>query len=176
MILKTKSILGLLILNSMNIAYLEIMTWVGSSVVWYAKHYYGMIRFGDERVDVECKLMKEEVDKLNVDSREDFFLGSKYKVGEMTTRFSDKKKLIKEAIKLFKKDSHGYDALLEGRQGVCDPLKILVGPKDIMKKANLLWELFEERGGWGCPEDEESKVRIITDKWDEIVGKFWERD
>ena len=160
----------------MKTAYLEITTWVGSSIVWYAKHYYAKIRFGDGTVNVRCKLAKKETGKLNVESREDFFPGSKYRVGEETTRFSNKKKLIREAIKLFKKDPHGYDVLLEGDHCWADPMKMLVGPKDVMGKANSLWELFERRKGWDCPEEEEKEVRKITNKWDKIVGVFYERD
>lgn len=160
----------------MKTSYLEIFTWAGSSVVWFAKHYYGKIWFGDKNIDVEYVLIKKDTTKLNIDSREDFFPGSKYKIGETTSRFLDKERLIKEAIKLFKKDSYEYDVLLEGDHCTCDPQKMLIGPDGISEKANLIWEQFESYDGWNCQKSEEQEVRKICDRWDEIVGKHWERD
>ena len=158
----------------MKTAYLTILTWTDSLIVMMALHYYGRIRFGEkDSVDVEFILTKDDATKMNMDR--DVYIYGRYKTGESSTAFTDEKKLIKEAIKLFKKDPHGYDVLLKGDHYICDPQKVICGPKDIMLKANRLWNKFESYNGWGCKEEDESRVRVICDKWDDIIGKVWER-
>ena len=158
-------------------AYLVISTWVGSSVVWYAEHYYARIMFGDKRVDVTKKLTKREAAFLNRGEKyKDPTLQSEYKEGEDSGRFVDKDKLAKAAVALFKENSYGYDALLEGEIAVCDPMRMLVGPKDILRHANVLWRKFEGLRGWGCSKEEEPAVQKICDQWEEMVGNYWERN
>lgn len=162
----------------MKTAHLVILTWKDSIAAFGAVHYYGKIRFGKDSkdlVDVEFILTKDDATKMNMDRDADIY--GRYHAGESSDAFTDKKKLIKEAIKLFKKDSHGYDILLEGDHCIVDPQKIIYGPKDVMIRANIIYEEFENYDGWGCNEEDEPKVREICDNWDEVLGgKFWERD
>lgn len=158
----------------MKTAFLTILTWKGTSA-FGATHYYGRIRFGKESIEVEFILTKNEATKMNMDRDADIY--GRYHAGEESTAFTNEKKLIKEAIKLFKKDPHGYDVLLKGNHCTVDPQEIIAGPKDVMVKANIIYEAFESYNGWGCKEGDNKKVQAICDKWDIVLGgKFWERD
>ena len=167
----------------MRNAFLEVTSWEGSSVFW-AVHHYGKLHFGSgmkDRVEVQFTLSAEDAKDLN---REDDFGGPKgmWKAGEKYDGFTDKKKLIRAAIRLFKKDPHGYDVLLLGDHCTCDPQKMLVGPKDVMLAANILHEEFESHNGWGFSYQTRAKeiddqVKVICNKWDIVLGgKSWERD
>jgi hypothetical protein len=159
----------------MKKAYLHIITWVGT-IVMYADHYYGSIRFGDERVEVRYKLTVADAKRFN--RAESGAIGPrtirKYNPGDESTRFSDRNKLIKEAIKLFKKDDHGYEILIEGDNSICDPQKILVGPNKIKAEANALCDEFDHYCGWDCRSEDECRVDDICKKWESIVGPVWE--
>jgi len=154
----------------MKAAFLEIRSWTDSGVVW-AEHWYGSLYFGDKRVDVHYVLNEVEAKKLN---KADNLLGRgilSYNVGEETSRFLSKEKLVKEAIKLFNQDPHGYDILLEGEHYVLDPMKMLVGPEILLKEANQIWKQFESFDGWNCKREEEKEVKEICDQWDILVGR-----
>jgi len=132
----------------MKKAYLEITTWKGT-FVWYADHYYGSLRFGDERIDVNCKPTG----------------------GDEPCGFTDEEKLVKSATELFKQDSHGYEILIKGSSHVCFPQKILVGPSEIKAEANGLYNQYvNHEGGWN------HEMKNIFEKWDSIVGPVWENE
>lgn len=152
-----------------KIAYLDIRTWVGTYYVWYAQHYYGHIEFGNKKVELYTKLTAEEAEKMN---KKDSSLlpAAQYKEGEQTSRFTDKNLLIVEAIKEFAKNSHGYEILIEGESAVCDPQRMLVGPEEMMEKANSIWEEFESFDGWNCRKEQEPLVEEICKRWEEVVG------
>ncbi len=153
----------------MKKAYLQITTWKGT-LVWYAAHYYGCLRFGDERVDLQDKLTEAGAKRFNKAERDSLY---KYKAGDETDRFSDEEKLIKSAIELFKKDDHGYEILLKGDNSYCDPKKVLAGSPEIMVEANKLFDQYEENGGWDCINKQ--KIERICEQWDLLVGPVWEK-
>ncbi len=158
-------------------AYLKISTWVGNSIVWYAEHYYGVIKFGDKRVDVTAPLTKAEVARLNKgEEYKDPELRSEYKVGEESGRFTDKKKLTERAIELFEENSYGYDVLLEGSDAVCDPQEMIAGPDEEMARANYFWRAFEDYNGWGADEKDWPALEKISKDWEAVVGDYFERN
>lgn len=73
----------------------------------------------------------------------------------MCSRFDTEEEVIRSGINIFKKfiQPQGFDTLILGEKSVLDPQFILVGDKDLVNKANRLYNTFEEYGGWGC-EDE----------------------
>jgi len=154
------------------IAYLEITTWVGSSVV-YGEHYYGKIFFGQDYVDVYTILTRTEAIKLNKAEEWSVFpYGIRYKQGEETSRFTDKKKLIKCATEVFNKKikPKGFNILLECSKCIIDPCYMIIGPDNIKSKANKLWKQFEKFNGWECDKVNESKVQKICDEWSKLIN------
>lgn len=156
----------------MKIAFLHITTWVNSYDM-FAQHYYGRIVFDDkESVDVDFTLTKADAAKLNKKERDSLTrIPSNYEAGETSGRFDSKERLYEEAIKLFNSDPHGCEILLVGEPYVYDPMEMIVGPEEIIKEANVLWENFEEFDGWGCSKQEEPVVQTICDMWEELVGR-----
>jgi len=160
----------------MKTAYLEVTTYVGTSMVWYAEHYYGRIMFGKKKVEVTAPLTKTDAARLNKGERyKDPVLQSEYKAGEESGRFYNKNKLIKAAITLFNEDSHGYEALLLGESPVCDPMLMLIGPIKAMEKANRLHKEFEEYDGWNADRNHWPVLEAISEKWESLVGDHCER-
>lgn len=157
-------------------ANLQISTWVGSSVVWYAEHYYATIKFGDKKVDVTAPLTKAEAARLNKgEEYKNPELRSEYKVGEESGRFTDEKRLIKRAIELFEEDSYGYDALLLGDVAVCDPQEMIAGPCELMARANYFWRAFEDYNGWDARKKHWPALEKISKDWEAVVGNYFER-
>lgn len=132
---------------------LEVSTWKGSGVVYWAEHYYGKLKGSlavkeprrenfnwdtYEDVEVEYELGEKEALALNKESAEGGLLGD-YKVGETSTRFFSEEKLMVEAVETARR--LGYDALLLGSYSCCSPQKVLFGPK--MDELNAIWEKYE---------------------------------
>lgn len=165
----------------MKVAYLKITTWVNSYAVM-AEHYYGEIIFGDNqwsketpKEEVEYAMSYTEAVRMNKsDSMRMIPFNLKRKEGDKSGAFKDRDRLIEEAIKLFKKDSKGFNVLLEGGPDYIDPHKMLIGPENMTEKANKIYEQFESYNGWGCEPSEEKIVQSISNDWSDITGLYKE--
>lgn len=89
------------------------------------------------------------------------------------------KSAIADAVKWAKEQKIPNLILFHGEGAVCDPMKILVGPKDLKKAANILWKEMEDNGGWYqgdmrtiTPEGRQQNrnARKISNKWNAMFG------
>ena len=129
--------------------WLRVITWVGTSV-FYAQHYHASI--------------------VNEHGSEVF---------RGPVRKSEKSAMT-DAVKWAKGQKNIVNFILFlGEYAVCDPMKTLVGPKDLKLSANRLWEEFEKLGGWyqghmrdRTPHDKQhDKVcEQISEKWNALFG------
>jgi hypothetical protein len=153
-----------------NVGVCTTTTWVGSSVVYYAQHYYARIEgvlskvgeFGVQREEVDYELGPEETAKLNEENSSSEFPMSDYEVGERCTRFFSYQKVLAAAIE--KGKFLGYDALLLGDTCVCDPQFVLYGPA--MEELNAIHQLCEENNWW---EGDEEEMQRLSDRWHEVA-------
>lgn len=153
---------------SEKFAFLIVTTWVGSSTVWFAKHYYGRVEFNKQSVDVRRMLTVAEARKLNKDeSLRDGARGA-YKAGDMTGRFCDQALIIEIAKKLYKEEFPEALGLVFGDRAVAEPQLILDGPKEYMDGVNELVKRAEKIGRWEVNEDE---MQEICNRWDQLTQK-----
>lgn len=140
--------------KKVHVAVLEVTTWAGSGVVWWAQHYYGKLKgskakkipktskYGVDRWEeheLEYPINAKEAKELNkeADSRG---YGGDYKVGDMSTRFFGAEKMLKVAVE--KATELGYTYLIRGSSSICSPQRCLMGPK--MDALNEIWERYEK--------------------------------
>lgn len=129
--------------------WLTVITWVGSSTCWYAEHYTASV--------------------LDENGHEEF---------RGHERLSEKS-AIADAVKWAKEQKMSNLILFHGEYAVCDPMKILVGPKNLKRAANIIWREMEASGGWYqgdmrtiTPEGKQRNrnARKISDKWNALFG------
>ncbi len=124
------------------IYHLKILTWVGYS--FGASHYWGTI-------DANYRV-KEDVPTVRLDRN----------------MFSNAE-VIAAARRWFKKNAKKGDILLHGSHCYCDPLPVLIAPRDFKTKGNALYRQAEAIGFW---ERDEAKMQRIAKAWEKLCDKF----
>lgn len=157
----------------MRTAYIIITTWVGT--VANGIHFYGKIKApGVDDIEIRYKISTSDAKLMN---RAEAWRGTRFKTkyvaGEESGAFLTEPKLIEAAVKLFN-DSlkpQGYELLLKGDNTYLDPREMLIGPPDVMEKANKLHQRYEDLKGWECRPDEEPEIERICRQWDAVTGQ-----
>ena len=142
--------------------FLEISTWAGISLG--AEHFYGKLRNSsfDKTVELLRKLTTVECIHLN---KKDNYLGLRYREGELTERFESPDLIRTLAINTWKEHYPDGEILVEG-SCIADPVRILIGPNNIKKRGNELFELAESINWY---DDEETMIKI-SNEWEELFN------
>jgi hypothetical protein len=127
------------------IYHLRIITWVGVS--FGASHYTGTI-------DANYRV-KEDVPTVRLDNRDMFSEAG----------------VIRAARRWFKKNGKRGDILLKGSHCYCDPLPVLIGPREFKTKGNALYKRAQSLDFWEHSRND-PKMEKIAKAWDKLCGDF----
>lgn len=145
------------ILKREEIVHLDIFSWGGYSP---SGHYYGsLVDHNIKSYKLFKPISRAYVKELN--SLDNMLL---YKVGDTTERFPTELSLIKFAVKEYKNIFPKARALILGSPCICDPMRVIDGPKQWKGKINRLVKKFDALNGWDNP-DNEKQVEAIWNKW-----------
>lgn len=150
-----------MIIKEEHIVFLTITSWAGLALG--ARHYYGRLRplEGDEREDVTYTMTKEDAFEFNRIEKVPECIG--YEEGEKNARFSSEAAVIFAARKQFKVDFPKAKVLVLGDCAVCEPQRILVGPRDFKREINILSKA-RDRLDWDIKEDR-PELEEISRQW-----------
>jgi hypothetical protein len=129
-----------------------------------ASHYWGTLRFGDQRHKLERILTQAQADVTNKKDRMCSHLDS-WKAGDVTHRMDSEEEVVQYAKEKWKELFPDAVALLRGSHCVADPQEMIDGPPELMKKANKLWKQGEKNDGW---EGDQKKMQKICDAWEAL--------
>ena len=148
----------------MNIAYLDITSWVGYS--FEASHYYGKLKdrtrgkFLDNWIELERQLTAADIKAFNKEDR-----SFRYEVGDLTTRFNSEQSVIDKALSMV--EELEIDVLYEGDPTYAEPQKIIFSNTGFdINKANEIFEKFDVLD-WDKNEEEKE---VTQKQWTKITG------
>lgn len=133
--------------------------------LWYAKHWYGTLKFRGKREELRRTINTEEARELNRDEGIKNADSGAYKAGMTTSRFFNKKDIIDFALKTYKNFFPKAVGLIEGDPCIAEVQKILDGPKDYMEVVN---KLSNEREQLNWDYDEE-RLNEIMKEWETLT-------
>lgn len=139
-----------------DIVFLSVSSFIGVAVE--AVHYYGRLRLlqGGESIDITYKVTKAQAAKW----------GCGYRLGDKSTRFLSRRKVINAAKKHFKIYFPKAAVLVLGRSALAEPQEILVGPKEFKDKITKLAKRYA-RLDWDIEADREEIDEILS-RWQEV--------
>lgn len=145
--------------------FLEISSFIG----YLGKHYYGKIECWNKKddkfeiIELTRRVTQEEIDK----DPEDWF---RYDVGDNTNRFNSQKEVIKKARRVWKKHFPHALVLVLGRVAVCEPQKVLSGPKEYKEEMNKLFKKISKIPRRTIEEyyNNVKKFKAIEDEFDSL--------
>jgi hypothetical protein len=124
-------------------------------------HYYGSLNFEKETINLKAPLNEKEAELIS-----DHWY--KYHKGEMSERISSSEKVIKIALKTWKKKFPNAVILLEGSSGCGSVQKCLDGDEKLKNKINKLYEQAEKIGWY---EGNEKIMTKINDKYAKLIKR-----
>lgn len=138
-----------------KIVTLEVISWAYAlggehytgSIIGYTSRKYRKDGSDYLRVEIKHRLTAGEAKKLN---KKDGARGlSLHKPGEKSNRFETQRQLELEAAKQYKKHFPKALALNVGSFAVCNPERVIAGPRTFVTAANRLIKQQEKCGGYG---------------------------
>ncbi len=140
-------------------AWLEITSYIGVS--YGARHYYGELRYGDERVQLKHRMSAADAARLN---KAHGWKG--YRAGGLSEHFDSKDQVIALAVETYKTHFPGAILLVQGNKAYAEPQPCLAGEPVLMEKINgLAAELKVEEGKNGNGQHESRRMREICDEY-----------
>jgi hypothetical protein len=147
--------------------YLKVHTYVGSATVYWAKHWQGTLFCGEDRegIPVTYNMTQGDADKSNKDDGPYGCGGAMgaYKAGEESTRFLSREVLIAAVEACWQSHYPQAKVLIEGENCVIEPQAVLIGPKEIKDRINVLYAECEALGWW--EDDHDAEVDQRVDEW-----------
>ncbi len=143
-------------------AWLEISSYIGVS--YGARHYYGELRYGDERVQLKYRMSAADATRLN---KAHGWKG--YRAGGLSEHFDSKEQVIALAVETYK--THFPDAILlvQGNKAYAEPQPCLAGEPALMEKINeLAAELKVEEA-----KEEAKNGNQESRRMREICDEYW---
>lgn len=141
---------------------LEISNYIGSIG---ASHYYGRLRGGDKRVDLEYKLSQAQATKLNkIDGK-----GYTWKRGSTTSRFESEEDIIQAALAQYKTYFPGALALVLGDYSSAGPKWTIDGPPELLGYGNDLWQEAEDMSWWDY---DPTLMDRICNEWEKLIKPY----
>lgn len=165
----------------MKFVYLEVTTWVGSSVT-FAQHFmarmYWIVGIDPlhggkvwEHSEVERVLTAQETESLNASERRrgrgtDEFHA--YEEGDTSSRFLSEEALYAAAKAQWRKECPEADALMVSHHYTLDPALVLDGDPNMVITLNMLYNRAVELDFWEKKEHE-AEMKIVYNNWKAIV-------
>lgn len=138
-----------------------------------AEHWYGKISCGDESGRKSHELKRKLTDKKEIaylNEKDDTGKIFAWKVGQETNRFKSREDVEKEALRQWKKEFPGHDALVVGLTAVADPQRPLDARKSsVFMILKCFWQHAQETGGYD--KNYKAMEEIHKEYWAWICGK-----
>lgn len=159
-----------------EVVHLNITSWVGTMAM--GEHWYGNLHFylpeyektrwglrKRHEVDVTYTLGKAEAARLNEDDPD----WHGYRVGDESSRFFLRDRLLEEALKCWKEHVPHGKVLLCGDPVELGVHEVLVGPANLKRLGNQLWQADKAEG---YEMNTRSLIRYWTDKRESIDAQW----
>ncbi len=145
--------------------YLDVSSYVGISIG--ADHYYGHLKYNDQKIELKHRLTQKEADLLNKKDGNNY---NRYKKGALSERFDTEEQVEKIAIKTWKQHFPDANILIKGSDVYIEPQPCIDGLKVIKDKINRLYKRACKLG-WFDNGNDKIVDEICDEYYHKILGK-----
>lgn len=146
-------------------AHLQIDSWAGISLG--ASHFYGNLRFEDDRKELTYKLTAAQAARLD----------DGYQAGDSTERFFTEEAVIERALSAWQRLFPRAKVLLLGNSSYIEP-KLILGmpgaPDAILMELSGIYLAAESIGFYDNPANDQ-KMDALNDRWHNIINGFLQK-
>ena len=155
----------------MKTVYLTVSSWVGVSIG--ATHTYGRLTCESHKdeVDVQRPITAAEAREQNKRDRAMYGTPSNFwKKGTPTNGFANEQAVVEKALSCWKEHFPGGGVLIKGHRGVLDPMPVLDGPSEFVRRANDIVARCEAIDYWDGGRDKD--MRALSKEWEALLREF----